>query len=137
MNDIKSIMEQTISTVAESGYDLQSKSIVEQGEQVFNIDYYDIDHITKYSFVCKIHEGDAYVKISAAFLSGIDEDFNRIIDGNNGPIVVNNMGSAKECSIQYKLRMDPQAFKNSDVAGLLKEVEDSIYRVRYRKYFGL
>jgi hypothetical protein len=137
MNDIKSLMDYTVSTIKKSGYDIGSKSIVEQGEQVFNIDYYDIDHITKYSFICKIHDGEAYVKISAAFLSGIEDDFNHIIGGKKGPIVINNMGKARECIIEYKLRADAQNYKNSDIAGLLKEVEDSIYNVRYRKYFGL
>lgn len=131
----KKLMEKALTAIESSGYEIQSKA--EEGEDIFKIDYYDVRHFAKYSFTGKFRDENVFISIVCAFPSGMDEDITDIIQGKMGPISINNMGNARECKVEYKVKADDDSLKNLNICCLLKEVEDSIYSVRYRKSFAL
>lgn len=135
MNNDEKFIDMAVSAIESSGYEIQSKA--EDGEGVFKIDYYDVRHFAKYAFTGKYSSKKFFISIECAFPSGMEEDITDIIQGRMGPISICNMSSARECKIEYRVKADDEDLKDINICCLLKEVENSIYTVRYRKAFAL
>jgi hypothetical protein len=104
MEDIKGIMADTSSMIADSGYMIESQSYTEEDSPLFRINFYDMKHITQYSYTARYAAEDEEHKISditatAVFLSGIKEDIEKTIKGLHGSIKIHNIGNSMECRI--------------------------------------
>lgn len=137
MNSIEEYMENASEAIKDKGYLIESKSYVESGEPACNISYYDSKHIAKYSFVVKLKDNESHVKLMAIFLSGMEEDIEKKFDGRVGSITIENIGKSQECRITYEIKAGSEILDGCDLTMVLEELEDSIYKVRYRKYFAL
>lgn len=139
MEAVVNHMDEITYKIKQKGYMIESKSHTENENAVFNISFYDSKHIAKYNFIGEIQEVGEKTKasLSVIFLSGIKEDFKKNINGCFGSIITENIGRASQCRIEYKISEMINIFSSTTVECILEELEDSIYNIKYRKYFAL
>lgn len=139
MNNNDSHLDFLASEIEGNGYMIESKSASITAGDLYRVSFYDKKHTAVYNFVEDIKEnGESFIKINAALLSGIEDDFTRTFEGELGVFSINNFGKQKECSIEYKIKPRKNTGVTPKLVGdALMEVENSIYRVRYRKSFAL